>query len=235
MSNIRLVTGYAGEDHITAADAGSLYAGLAGAGEYVMKNGNGLAATVMTNNQIRILDGDLLMQGRHARIEPGESVDLTIENGASGYYRHDLIVARYTKDATTGVESVALAVIKGEANTVSGSDPAYTHGDILTGGAMQNDMPLYRIALDGLNVQEPVALYTALDSFGGHAQDQNNPHGVTPEQIGAAAVNHTHAPSAMGAAAENHTHLLEGLSNVIVCTSAPSSVINGKWYLVRES
>lgn len=234
MSNIRLVTGYAGEAHVTAADAGSLYAALAGAGQYVLKSGNQLAASALTSNTIRVLDGDILMQGRHARIEPGVTVDLTIENGASGYYRHDLIVARYQKDASTGVESVTLVVIKGEANTTAGADPAYTSGDILGGNAMKNDMPLYRIALNGLNVEEITPLFTVLD-IGGHAADTDNPHKVTAEQVGAAAKDHTHSAADVGAAASNHVHTLDSLSNVHISSSTPSSVTNGHWYLVKES
>lgn len=219
MSNIRLVTGYAGEAHVTAADAGSLHAALAGSGQYVLKKGSQFAASVVNSNTIRIADGDLLMQGRHARIAHGDTVDLTIENGTSGYYRNDLIVARYTKDAGNGVESVTLAVIKGAASTTAAIDPAYTSGDILSGDALLNEMPLYRIALNGLNVQAPVPLYTVQD-IGGHALDKANPHKVTAEQVGAAPANHSHA--------------LDGLTNVHICESTPSSVINGHWYLVKE-
>lgn len=219
MSNIRLVTGHTGEAHVTAADAGSLYAALAGSGQYVLAKGNQFAASVLNTNTIRIADGDLLMQGRHARIAPGDTVDLAIENGVSGYYRNDMIVARYTKDASSGVETMALAVIKGEASTVAAVDPAYTSGDILSGEAILCEMPLFRIALNGLTVQAPVPLYTVQD-IGGHALNGNNPHNVTAEQVGAAPAEHSHA--------------LDNLTNVHICASAPSGVINGHWYLVRE-
>lgn len=39
-----------------------------------------------------------------------------------------------------------------------------------------------------------------------HTNDKDNPHGVTAEQVGAAAANHTHKPSDIGAAAASHTH-----------------------------
>lgn len=234
MSDIRLVTGYAGEAHITAEDAGALHAALAGAGQYVFNKGNRLEA-VVSGSGVRLKDGDLLMQGRHARIDPGTTVDLAIANGTSGYYRHDLIVARYTKDASTGVESVALVVIKGEASSVAASDPAYISGDMVGGNALQNDMPLYRVPLDGLTIQTPVALFTLLDGLDGHAANQNNPHNVTPEQIGAAAKDHTHSPEVMGAAAKDHSHTLDTLSNVHVCSTTPTEVQDGHWYLVKGS
>lgn len=164
MANMHLVTGYAGKDHITAADQGSWNAAVVGSGEYVLKKGSQLAATVMTNNQIRIADGDILMQGRHIRLNEGSYVDLAISNGAQGYKRNDLIVVRYTKNSSTGVEEANLVVIKGTATTGTASDPAYTDGDIITEHDLQNDMPLYRVPLNGITVGTLVPLFTVLDT-----------------------------------------------------------------------
>lgn len=233
MGNIRLITGHAGEAHITAEDAGALHASLAGAGQYVFNKGNKLAATV-TSGGVRLKDGDLMMQGRHARIEPGTTVDLAIANGTAGYYRHDLIVARYTKNASTGVESVALVVIKGTASSGAASDPTYQTGDIVGGNALQNDMPLYRVPLNGLTIQTPVRLFTVLDSLDDHAKNKNNPHNVTYEQVGAAAKDHTHSVANLGAAAANHKHTLENLSNVHVSTTTPTDLKDGHWYIVKN-
>lgn len=160
MGNVHLVTGYAGKQHVTAADQGSFNAALVGAGEYVLKRGNMFAASVVTNNKITIQDGDLVMQGRHVRLNEGSTVDLTIENGQQGYKRHDLIVARYTKNAETDVEDVNLVVIKGTAAASTAADPEYTAGDIINDHVLLNDMPLYRVVLDGLNVQPLEQLFT---------------------------------------------------------------------------
>lgn len=235
MANMNLVTGYTGQAHVTAADDGALNAALVGSGQYVMPTGNQLQASVITNNSVKVLDGDALMQGRHIRIEPGTSVDLTIENGATGYYRNDLIVIRYAKEASTGVETANLTVIKGTPGTEQAADPSYTSGDILNDGAIANDMPLYRVVLEGLNIKELVPLYAKPETVADHAADKNNPHGVTLAQIGAAAASHTHTLTDLGAAAESHTHTLTSLSDVHVHSSTPSSVTNGHWYLIRES
>lgn len=164
MANMHLVTGYAGKDHITAADQGAWNAAIVGSGEYVLKKGSQLAATVMTNNQIRIADGDILMQGRHIRLNEGSYVDLAIANGAQGYKRNDLIVVRYTKNSSTGVEEANLVVIKGTATTGTASDPAHTAGDIIAEHDLQNDMPLYRVPLNGITVGTLVPLFTVLDT-----------------------------------------------------------------------
>lgn len=164
MGNLHLVTGYAGEAHVTAADSASLNAAIIGPGDYVLNRGSQFAPTVISNNQIRISDGDILMQGRHIRLAEGSTVDLAIENGVSGQYRNDLIVARYTKDSSTGVEDCNLVVIKGTAVSSNPADPAYTSGDIINDHVLIADMPLYRVPLNGLNVQELVPLFTLVSA-----------------------------------------------------------------------
>lgn len=196
MANLHLVTGYAGTPHISAGDAGALNASIIGSGQYVMDYGSKLSATVVTNNLVRVHDGVIIMQGRQIRIEENTTVDLAIDSGVSGYYRNDLIVARYTKDASTGVEEANLVVIKGTQSTSSATDPAYTVGDILN-GAVKADFPLYRISIDGLNAKEPVALFNVVGNFGEHIGNKNNPHNVTAAQVGAAASNHTHSITSM--------------------------------------
>lgn len=163
MANMHLVTGYAGKEHVTAADHGAFHTALFGSGQFVLNTGNKLAASSPSNNTVRILDGDLLMQGRHVRLNEGSHVDLTIDNGAQGYYRNDLIVARYTRNESTGVEEVNLVVIKGTAAASNPADPEHTSGDLITDHAIQNDMPLYRVVLNGLAVEKLVPVFTALE------------------------------------------------------------------------
>lgn len=164
MANLHLVTGYGGSDHVTAADDGSLNAAIFGEGQYVLKRGNCLAASVINSNTVRILDGDILMNGRHVRLNEGTHVDLTIENGAQGMKRIDLIVCRYTKNTSNGVEDVNLVVIKGTPVDSSPELPAITEGDILNNQDVQSDMPLYSVLIDGLTVNEPILLAPAVET-----------------------------------------------------------------------
>ena len=161
MGNVHLVTGYAGQEHVTATDHAAFNASLIGRDDFVLDNGNVFAVQVISNNQIRVLDGELMMQGRFVRLNPDTYVDLTIENGAQGMKRNDLIAVRYTKDTASGIESADLVVIKGTAvaSTSVPADPEYTEADITNGAAVQNDFPLWRIPLDGLNVGTPVMLF----------------------------------------------------------------------------
>lgn len=159
MANLHLVTGYAGFEHVTSDDNGVFHSYLFGSDQFVFDRGNKLAATVVTNNQIRVLDGDIYLQGRYVRLNDGAYVDLNIENGEQGKKRNDLIVARYTKNNVSAVEEVNLVVIKGTAVASDPADPAFTSGDIID-GALLHDMPLYRVPIDGINVGELVPLFS---------------------------------------------------------------------------
>lgn len=179
MGNLHLVTGYAGENHVTSADQGSLYAAIMGSGQYVLNRGNKLSASIITNNQVRVLDGDILMQGRHIRLNENSYVDVTIENGVAGELRNDLIVARYTVNGETGVEDCNLVVLKGTPSATDPVDPAHTVGDIINDHATVNDMPLYRVPLNGLNVQELVPLFTIANSVNDMMVLDENSYGST--------------------------------------------------------
>lgn len=159
MGNIHLVTGQAGKGHVTSADHGSLHAAIFGEGQYVLNRGSKFATTIISNNSIRVADGDIIMQGRHIRLDENTYVDLSIENGTQGFHRNDLIVVRYIKNGASGVEDCNLVVIKGTASAGNAVDPEYTSGDIINDHVLIADMPLYRIPLDGLNVQPLVPLF----------------------------------------------------------------------------
>lgn len=157
MGNLHLVTGRAGTAHITAADHGSLNAAIFGEGGYVLNRGSKFAATVVSNNKIRVADGDIIMQGRHIRL--GNSVDLSIDNGSQGVNRNDLIVVRYTRNGTTGIEDSNLVVIKGSETSGNALDPEYNDNSTIFDGADLVDMPLYRVRLNGISVAAVEAMF----------------------------------------------------------------------------
>lgn len=192
MGNMHIVTGFKGENHVTAADVGSLNAAIFGTGSYVLNRGSKLRTTTISNNKIRVADGDLMIQGRHVRLDEGTYVDLTIENGQQGYKRNDLIVARYTKNSSSGVEDVNLVVIKGTPAASNPVDPSYTTGDIINDHVYIADMPLFRIPLDGLNVQTIVPLYTLASILpdGSVTSEKISDGAVTEEKIEKGAVSY---------------------------------------------
>lgn len=183
---IHIVTGYAGKEHVTSADAGSMNAGIVGTGRYVMQTAEQFAAEIVSNNLIKVKSGDLMNQGRHMRIDVNDYEEVTIQNGAQSVFRNDLIVARYKKDPSTLIETTELVVIKGTAGATA-TDPTYTSGDILA-GATQDDFPLYRVSLNGLNIEKVTPLFSTvpnLDELNTKISDYKviNVKAVAPFQI----------------------------------------------------
>ena len=156
-----LVTGYAGHGHVTSADEGLYNAGVCGLDRYVLKTGTKFAYTIENSNLIRIGSGGLVDQGRYINIPTNTTVDVTIENGTQGKKRYDLIVMRYSKDQSTSVETASVVVIKGTETSGTPVQPACITGDIYA-GALQDDIPLYRVALDGLTITGVTKLFTEI-------------------------------------------------------------------------
>lgn len=156
---MKIITGKTGVEHVTAEDDRAYHAATFGTGKYVLNVGSQFKATVETTNNIVLSDGELLINGTHARIPHGETDTVTIENGTTGYNRIDLIVARYTK--SSGLENVELKVIKGETTAGTPTRPEYTEGDVLDGVEIA-DMPLYAVQLSGVNVNSVTPLFTVV-------------------------------------------------------------------------
>ena len=157
------ITGYAGKEHITAADQGMYNAGTLGTGKYVLPIGSMFSASIITNNLVKIKDGCLVNQGRNINIAVNDYEECEIDNGIQALKRNDLIVIRYEKNADAGIETASTIVIKG----VSGEtavDPEYTTGNIFNGDNV-DDFPLYRVKLEGLNITAVEPLFNTIVSF----------------------------------------------------------------------
>lgn len=147
---MRIITGYSGYEHITSNDDQALNQGIFGNGNYILDIGERFNATLTDATTVTIEDGDGVMQGVHFRIEPGTTEEIFISPGTTGYNRIDLICARYTKDAGTGIEDVSLAVIEGTPSDSTPSAPSYNTGDILNGDLLV-DFPLWTVTVTGLS------------------------------------------------------------------------------------
>lgn len=128
---LELVTGYKGEDHVTAAQVANFQRGIYGDAA-ILDVGSKMAVSITTANQITIADGEAVFDGRQVSIGYGETVSLPIVSGTQGMSRYDLVVMKYTRDSTTGVESAEFEVIQGTPDASSPTDPTYTDTDIRT-------------------------------------------------------------------------------------------------------
>ena len=156
-----LMDGYVGGPHITETQTGLANQGLYGQDDYVLSAGRKAEAQILTNNSIRIFDAVFVIQGRRDVIAANDYTDVSIDNGAQGMNRNDIIVRRYTKDESSEIENTEYAVIKGTPTSGEAEDPAVTIGDIRS-GALEHEMKLYRVKLEGLNIVAVEPLFQVL-------------------------------------------------------------------------
>ena len=166
---LELVTGYWGQNHVTAEQEADLNAGIFGSGFYVLPVGEKMRAEAVTSNQVRIFDGIFVGYGRQASIEEGGYENVTIENGTAGLLRNDMIVIKYNKGEESGIESVAFDVLKGQTGSTA-QDPVPNNQDIRS-GAFESEMPLYRVKLNGLAIEAIEPLFTVPKSIEELMQD----------------------------------------------------------------
>ena len=148
---VNIVTGMTGVAHITSDDDRCFNASILGKGKYVFEYGKKFSPSIINNNLVRIHDGMCINQGTQMGIEPNDYEDVIIENGVSGSKRNDLIVMRYERNADTSIEKASLVVIKGTAGETA-TDPSYISGNILDGGDLIDDMPLFRVKIESLTI-----------------------------------------------------------------------------------
>lgn len=158
-----IITGYVGSPHVTAEQDRDINIGIFGAESYVLRTGSQLKAEVSSNNEIKIRDGVIMHQGCAASIKKNTYDSLTIVNGSQGMKRIDLVVARYSRNQSTKVESLTLKVIQGTPVTGTPSAPGYTTGDIQSGDLVA-DMPLYQVVINGLNITEVKQVFNTVDT-----------------------------------------------------------------------
>ena len=165
---IELVTGHAGDGHVSSADIGRFNAGVCGTGKYVLTTGQRFAYTIDSNNLIKIASGDAVNQGRHIIIPQNTVEDAALVNGVQGKTRIDVITLRYTKDTsvTPATETASLVVIKGTDVSIGSTPPvpALTSGDIFDGASV-DDMPLYHVLITDTVITSVTPVFTVLNSL----------------------------------------------------------------------
>lgn len=157
-----IVTAKKMELHVSSGDDGAFNAAMFGKDMYVL---SGCGASIVSANVAKIAGGEILMHGRHIRVNPsGESV--AIDNGTQSKKRNDLIGILYKRDAANqDIEDAPLHVLKGTPAPDSPVDPAYNASASILNGDAQVFRPLYRITIDGLTVGSPVPMYKTLENL----------------------------------------------------------------------
>lgn len=161
---MQLITGYTGTPHVTGADdaiRNTMLGEFGGKG--VLPVFEQFEAHAITANEVRVYSGYGINQGRLFRIDRNSYDVATIENGATGKLRSDLIVARYVCEQETGIESMSLVVIKGTPGSEY-VDPEYNTGDLMEGDLI-DDFLLYRVKVNGVQIESLTPLFETYDSM----------------------------------------------------------------------
>lgn len=155
---MKIITGNTGTKHVTSEDDGTLYASIVGKDDYILDINDNFSHEIIDTNTIRINSGDALLNGRQVRIPKGSYDLVSIDNGQTGYKRIDLIVIRYESNKV--IEKANLVVIKGASTTGNPITPEYNKESILD-GALIHDVPLYKVHLNGINLEKVEKVFTA--------------------------------------------------------------------------
>ena len=179
MSNL-IVNGYTGSAHVRSYDQQGLCRGLFGSGCYVLDTEDApFEALLPTASGMYIGPGEGVIQGVHFRVEPGSQQSISFDAGAAGYNRIDLVVARYTMNVATKVESVEFVVIKGSPAAGTPAVPVYNTINIgeqqnaAESGVLTCDFPLYTVRFTGTALTSVTQQFSVLKSMsGGSGEDQ---------------------------------------------------------------
>lgn len=146
-----IITGYTGTRHITPEMDGAVYRGIIGDDSYILAEGDQCEGSMPSVNQFTVKSGVVSIQGRQIYIT---QETLAIDTCPTGYKRIDLVCARFEHDTTSLIDQASLVVIKG-AEVSGGNDPvepAHNEG-VIKDGATVVDFVMYRLDLDGANVE----------------------------------------------------------------------------------
>lgn len=144
-----------GRTDISAQNEAEFYAGIVGYRTVVLSSGNQINAEIVTNNKVKLHDGEVISQGRRIQIPAGTFDEFTIENGSQGTVRYDILGYRFFRDES-GNESIEQFVQKGV-----GEDGILEEASIRD-GATECRIGVYRAKLNGLALEALEPLFTVL-------------------------------------------------------------------------
>lgn len=142
--------GPSAEPHIYAEDDAAIFQSMFGE-DGILDIGSKLKLTIQSNNLVRMSDGALCVGGHIGRIKYADYVDLTIDNGETGYNRNDLIIGSFSNTGEHTVDTFEPKVVKGTPATGTAVDPTLTKGSLYEGEHLRQ-AAVARVRLEGLNI-----------------------------------------------------------------------------------
>ena len=140
----------------------------------ILNRFNNLSCTKISDNSVQLNSGIYSLRGFLLTVEPGTTINLTIDSGTAGQKRNDLVIAELVKGGGgVGIDTLQFRVLKGTSTSGIPVDPTLVQQDVNAAGVTCQE-PLFRVKLDGVSITtiEPVAslianaasLATALDN-----------------------------------------------------------------------
>lgn len=140
----------------SAQQDADFYSGIIGNSAIVLPVGSKCKAEIMSSNKVRVYDGEFISQGRRFNQPYGESVDFILDNGSQGTVRYDIIGLKFSRNSE-GKESCETFVHK----NVGASGTVYEED--IREGATSSYISMYRIKLDGINIESATPLFETID------------------------------------------------------------------------
>lgn len=159
---MKIITGYTGTPHVNSDDMSALQQGIVGVDDYALYNGSDFTAVATTGSKVNLSKGEIVLQGTHIRVEGTEEV--SVDAGTQGLYRYDLIIARYSKEAVTDLESCEIDIVKGTAAASNAAYPELQQNDIRNGGTVR-EVALFAVYLYGSVIQSITRVIPMVDSL----------------------------------------------------------------------
>lgn len=195
MSNINLVTGYAGKPHVSSLDHGALNTMIFGSDSFVLPFGSQFAATVVQQDdvqaRIQIADGDMMVQGRHIRIAKGMTDSVSISMPEQDRYGAALIVVHYEQD-NNGIETCSLRALQSTESTKEVGFLQPTEGDLTDANCQVHEFMLYKVKMYGstitllepaFTVKNPLYNVNSVAIQSGTAEIEYSPTRVTETEV----------------------------------------------------
>ena len=138
--------------HINAEDDAQLHRGLLG-GSGILMADNNLALTKVDDNTVRMASAMFSNQGYMISVQGGASIDLAVDSGTGGAYRHDLVVAHFVRGGGESPDTHVFEIVKGTeaASAAAAEDPTLIQNDLAAGGAERQE-PVWRILIAGTSI-----------------------------------------------------------------------------------
>lgn len=160
---MELITGVGGKPHVTSTQHRSIFESVIGPESYILGKGEKMEPKLQSNNVIHIGSGMLCHHGGIAEVAPNTYDIVTVSNGTQGTKRIDLVVARYSRDPQSQLETMEWGVIQGEPASNEAIVPDYTHGNMQDGDLL-DECPVFAVHLDGIQITKVETLLPVMET-----------------------------------------------------------------------